>query len=252
MDPAAMLLLAAGGAAIGAVGGLLGIGGGVIAVPLLLEVLAARGLPPDAATPIAIGTAQAVILLSSVSAALAHHRRGSVDAGLLRAWLPAVALGGLAGLALSPFLPVTLSLASFALVSLALAISLLRPAAAATGTEIPRGPLPPVAIGLLSSALGVGAGTLSGPVLGMLGVPLTRAIGAGAVFNLAVATPAAIGFGALGLVDIPATLLLALPAMATAPGFAKLAARLPVGRLRLAFALCLLAIAVRVGIRLLG
>jgi uncharacterized membrane protein YfcA len=252
MDPAAMLLLAAGGAVIGAVGGLLGIGGGIIAVPLLLEVFAAQGLPPEAATPMAIGTAQAVILLSSLSAALSHHRRGSVDAALLRAWLPAVTLGGLAGLALAPFLPVTLSLAIFALISLALAISLLRPAPGGTGGDVPRGLAPPAAIGLLSAALGVGAGTLSGPVLGMLGLPLPRAIGAGAVFNLAVALPATIGFAAMGGIDPVATLALALPAMTTAPGFATLAARLPVTKLRLAFALCLLAIAARVGMRLGG
>ncbi len=252
MDPATALLLAAGGAAIGAVGGLLGIGGGVIAVPLLLEVLAARGLAPGVATPLAIGTAQAVILLSSVSAAAAHHRRGSIDPALLRAWLPAVALGGLAGLALAPFLPAALSLATFAAIALALAISLLRGAPEATGTAVPRGLAPPAAIGLLSAALGVGAGTLSGPVLGMLGLPLSRAVGAGAVFNLAVAVPAAIGFAIAGQVDWIATALLSLPAMATAPGFARLATRLPVAKLRLIFALCLLAIALRVGMRLLG
>jgi uncharacterized membrane protein YfcA len=245
------LLLLSAGAAIGAVGGLLGIGGGVIAVPVLLEVLAARGMAPAAATPLAIGTAQAVILLSSVSAALAHHRAGGIDPALLRAWLPAVALGGLAGLALAPFLPAALSLSVFAAIALALAVSLLRGPPEASGDAVPRGLLPPSAIGLLSAALGVGAGTLSGPVLGMLGLPLRRAVGAGAVFNLAVALPAALGFAAAGQVDGIATALLALPAMAAAPGFARLATRLPVARLRLVFALCLMAIALRVGLRLL-
>ena len=74
----ALVLLLAGGA-IGAVGGLLGIGGGVIAVPVLLDVLAARGLAADAATPVAIGTAQAVILLSSLSAATDFRGRGPPD-----------------------------------------------------------------------------------------------------------------------------------------------------------------------------
>jgi uncharacterized membrane protein YfcA len=247
----ALVLLLAGGA-IGAVGGLLGIGGGVIAVPVLLDVLAARGLAADAATPVAIGTAQAVILFSSLSAALAHHRAGSVDAALLRAWLPAVALGGLAGLALAPFLPAALTLGSFAAIALGLAISLLRGAPATTGTAVPHGVAAPAAIGLLSSALGVGAGTLSGPVLGLLGLGLGRAVGAGAVFNLAVALPAAIGFALMGQVDWIATAMLALPAMATAPGFAALATRLPVARLRLVFAICLLAIALRVGMRLVA
>jgi len=252
LDPGALLSLLAAGAAIGAVGGLLGIGGGVIAVPVLLELLAAQGMTAEDATPLAIGTAQAVILLSSIAAAWAHHRRGSVEPALLRAWLPAVTLGGLAGLALAPVLPATLSLSVFAAIALALGLSLLRAPGGADADRVPRGRMPPAAIGLLSSALGVGAGTLSGPVLGLLHVPLPRAVGAGAVFNLAVSLPAAFGFGLAGQVSPVATVLLALPAMATAPGFARLATRHPVARLRLVFAACLVAIALRVATRLLG
>ena len=44
-SPLAVLALGAAGTLVGMVGGLLGIGGGVIIVPVLIEILAAQGLP---------------------------------------------------------------------------------------------------------------------------------------------------------------------------------------------------------------
>lgn len=255
--PTLVVLLLAG-AGIGLAGGLLGIGGGVIAVPALLEILSY--LPVEQRLPLAIGTAQAVILLSAVTAVRAHARAGSVDRGLLRAWLPAMILGGLLGVALAPFAPPSLSLLVFAGLAAALGSTLLFELRGAGG--LPRAPwgwLPPGLIGLASAALGVGAGTLSGPVLGLFGIGLHGAVGAGAVFNLAIAAPATIAaladgpwsFGALGQVSLPGLALLAAPAMLVAPAAARLSLRLPQRALACGFGLCLYAIAGRVAWRAL-
>jgi uncharacterized protein len=240
-----ILLLLAGGA-IGLAGGLLGIGGGVIAVPALLEIFAY--LPVSERLPLAIGTAQAVILLASIPAVRAHRRGGGVEASLLRAWLPAMILGGLLGLALAPFAPAAVSLVVFAAIAAALGGTLLLGGRAQLADGLPAPPagwLPPGLIGLVSAALGVGAGTLSGPVFGLFGVGLHRAVGAGAVFNLAVAAPAALAALTLGQVSLPGLLLLAGPAMLVAPGAARLSRRLPQRLLAGGFALCLFGIAGR-------
>lgn len=240
-----ILLLLAGGA-IGLAGGLLGIGGGVIAVPALLEIFA--HLPVSERLPLAIGTAQAVILLSSVTAVRAHGRGGGIDASLLRAWLPAMILGGLLGLALAPFAPASVSLMVFAAIAATLGVTLLLGGRAQWAEGLPAPPagwLPPGLIGLASAALGVGAGTLSGPALGLFGVGLHRAVGAGAVFNLAIALPAALLALVLGQVSLVGLLLLAGPAMLVAPGAARLSRRLPQPVLAAGFALCLFGIAGR-------
>lgn len=83
-----LLAFVLAGAAIGVVGGLLGIGGGVIAVPVLLEVFAAGGMSDADRAALAIGTAQAAILLSSLAAAAAHAAAGTIDQPILRAWMP--------------------------------------------------------------------------------------------------------------------------------------------------------------------
>lgn len=241
-----LLLLPLAGMAICLAGGLLGIGGGVIAVPALLETFV--HLPVSDRLPLAIGTAQVVILLSSVSAVRAHARGGGVDASLLRAWLPAMILGGLLGMALAPFAPAALSLVVFAVIAAALGATLVLGKRARWAEGLPPPPaggLPPGLIGLASAALGVGAGTLSGPVLGVFGVGLHRAVGAGAVFNLTVATPAALAGLMMGQVNLPALFLLAGPAMLVAPGAARLSRRLPQRVLAWGFALCLFGIAGR-------
>jgi len=257
-----LILLPLAGLAIGLAGGLLGIGGGVIAVPALLEIFA--HLPVQDRLPLAVGTAQAVILLSSITAVRSHWRGGGVDPSLLRAWLPAMILGGLLGLALAPFAPAALSLLVFAGITALLGATLLLGARARLSGGLPVAPagwLPPGLIGLASAALGVGAGTLSGPVLGLFGFGLHRAVGAGAVFNLAIAAPATLAALAaapwlppdsLGQVSLPGLLLLAGPAMLVAPAAARLSRRMPQRLLASGFALCLFLISGRLVWRAVG
>lgn len=262
-----VLVLLAAGVAIGLVGGLLGIGGGVIAVPVLLEVFAGTGIPDSERTALAVGTAQAAILLSSLSAAWAHTSAGSIDRQVVRAWMPAMLVGASFGLLLAPYAPPPVSIATFAAIALMLGAKMLTGGRVVAALAPPRplvGWLPPAGIGLLSAALGVGAGTLSGPVLDLFSVPLSRSVGAGAVFNLAVAAPAVFGFAILGIgrtslgsdavgyVSLSATVLLSIPAMIAAPAAARLSGRLSPPLLRGLFACCLFLIAIRLLLRAFG
>jgi uncharacterized membrane protein YfcA len=240
----AAALLAAGGC-IGLLAGLLGIGGGVVAVPVLLELLGT-----DRARA-AIGTAHAAVLLAALPAIRTHARAGRIGWPLLRAWLPAMLAGTFAGLLVARFAPPTLLVGAFALTAVVLAATLLRdaPAAISAGPP-PRGVVGPFLIGLLATAAGVGAGTLSGPVLALHGVPMLGAIGAGSAFNLAVATPALLSFALAGEVAWGALPMLVAPAFLVAPWAARLATRLPARLLRRIFALVLLAIAARMAWRI--
>nr|WP_245185438.1 TSUP family transporter [Falsiroseomonas frigidaquae] len=256
--PGGALMLAASGVVIGAIGGLLGIGGGVVAVPVLLAVLGGGALAPDRLLPVCIGTAHLVVALSALPAAWGHARGGTLDRRLLRAWTPPVVVGGLGGLLLARILPPGLSVGLFGGLVALLALRM-GPASGFTLADAPPEPplglVPPLLVGLLAAALGIGAGTLSGPVLGMFRVPLLRAAGAGAVFNLAVAAPAALVFAlaptaglpdAVGQVALGAVLLLALPAMVTAPVAARFSSRLRESLLRRLFAAGLALIALQV------
>ncbi len=82
---ASVLMLLAMGGAVGFLSGLFGVGGGFLITPLLMFI----GIP----APVAVGTAAAQIVASSVSGALAQYQRRNVDVTLGLVMLS----GGLAG-----------------------------------------------------------------------------------------------------------------------------------------------------------
>ena len=72
--------------------------------PVLLELFLHMGLVEATAVPLAIGTAQASILIASLTAAWAHWRRATIDRPLVIAWVPALIAGTMAGLVLGAWL----------------------------------------------------------------------------------------------------------------------------------------------------
>lgn len=262
--PGVWLVLLATGVLIGLLAGLLGVGGGVVAVPVLIEIFDLIGLAKAPAVALAIGTAQANILLASLAAASAHWRAGTIDLSLVRAWLPALLAGTAIGLGLGAVAPASLLTGLFAAAALALALKLGSGDRFVIARALPSGPLgqvPPTVVGALASAVGVGGGTLSTPVLSLFSFPIRRAIGAGALFNLVVAAPATMSFlahdlgapgrttDAVGDVALSCLVALSLPALFVAPISARWSARAPVVLLRRLFALCLAAVAVRLLLR---
>jgi uncharacterized protein len=257
-------VLLATGVLIGLLAGLLGVGGGVVAVPVLLEVFEAVGVEGQAAIALAVGTAQASIVVASATAVMAHWRAGTIDRALVRAWLPALVIGTVLGLALSPFAPARLLTALFAAASVALAVKM----AAGDRMILARAPytgmvgaIPPVVVGTLASLVGMGGGTLSTPTLSLFSYPIKQAIGAGALFNIVIALPATIFFlvtdlgvtgrpaDAIGDVALFCVAALSVPALLVAPVATRWSTRAPVALLRRMFALCLAAIAVRLLLR---
>ena len=71
------LLLA--GIVSGLIAGLLGVGGGIVVVPVLYNVLAAVGVDESIRMHIAVGTSLAAIIPTSLSSIRAHNKRGAVD-----------------------------------------------------------------------------------------------------------------------------------------------------------------------------
>ena len=262
--PGIWIVLLAAGLLIGLLAGLLGVGGGVVAVPVLIEVFDLIGLAKAPAVALAVGTAQANIMIASLTAASAHWRAGTIDAPLVRAWLPALLAGTGLGLWLGAMAPPGLLTGLFAAAALALALKLGTGDRLVIARSLPTGPLgqvPPAVVGALASAVGVGGGTLSTPVLSLFAFPIRRAIGAGALFNLVIAAPATLFFlahdlgapgrtaDAVGDVALSCLAALSLPALFVAPISARWSARAPVVLLRRLFALCLVAVAIRLLLR---
>jgi len=175
--PTAWIALLAAGIVINLLAGLLGVGGGIITVPVLLDVFNRLGMPDTTATPLAIGTAQASVLVASVAAVLAHWRGGTIDRALVKAWLPALMVGVATGLPLGLFAPAKILTSIFAVVAALLGLKMAQGNSVVLSRKQPTGAaaqIAPALVGALAAALGVGGDTLSTPVLSLFSFPIRQ------------------------------------------------------------------------------
>ena len=85
----------------GLVTGMLGVGGGIVIVPVLYHVLVGSSVEEHIRMHIAVGTSLATIIPSSFSSVRAHAAKGAVDWDLLRRWAGPMVVGVLIGSTLS-------------------------------------------------------------------------------------------------------------------------------------------------------
>ncbi len=88
------LLLIGIGIAAGVAAGFVGIGGGIIMVPVLLELFRAWQVPPESLVQAAMATSLTVATFSVASSALRHHRQGNVLWSLVPLIFPSSMAGG--------------------------------------------------------------------------------------------------------------------------------------------------------------
>src|SRR5579859_5857566 len=87
-----LLGIVAGGGA-GLLAGLIGIGGGIVIVPVIYYGLINSGVSIDTAAHVAVATSLAAIVPTAIVSFLGHWRAGNTDFGFLRDWGPAIAAG---------------------------------------------------------------------------------------------------------------------------------------------------------------
>ena len=85
------------GAAAGLMAGLLGVGGGIIIVPVLAWLFAQHGFASESLMHYAVGTSLAVIIPTSLSSTLTHQRLGSVQWPVARRMMAGILPGALLG-----------------------------------------------------------------------------------------------------------------------------------------------------------
>ena len=251
------------GALSGVLAGLFGVGGGAVMVPALILLFGALGgIGGDWMAHLAVGTSLATIIGTGAASTLAHHRRGGVRWDIVRPLAPGIVIGALAGAALAGWIPSLWLQRIFAVFLAYVGVRLLM--TSTTAVSAPH-PLPGRAglaatgggIGLLSSLVGIGGGTLTVPFLSSRGIGMRQAVGTSAACGLPIAVAGALGFvlvgwGRSGLPDWssgfvywPAVSTMLIASIPTAPLGARLAHSLPVPLLKRLFGVLLLLIAAR-------
>lgn len=244
----------------GILAGLLGIGGGLVIVPILVFTLPPLGIPETHLMHIALGTSLASIIFTSISSMRSHNKRGAVRWDIFKTITPGIIIGTFLGSLSTSFMNTNFLKGIFIIFLYYVASQMLFGLKPKASRQVPGDKGMFVAgnvIGIFSSLVGIGGGTLSVPFLTMCNVVIHTAIGTAAAIGLPIALAGTAGYvwtgiGVQGLPDycigyiyLPALIGIVSASMLTAPLGVRLAHSLPVGKLKKIFAVLLIVVATR-------
>ena len=255
-----LALYLAFGAIVGILAGLLGVGGGVILVPILNFTLNLEKIDPSVVHHMALGTSMASIAFTSISSTRSHNKRGTVRWDIVKLMTPGILVGTFLGtlvVAHIPTRPLKIVFAVFLVYTAIQMILNLKPKASFHLPGTVGLLLAGTFIGLISSFIGIGGGALTIPFLVMCNIPMINVIGVSAAIGFPIAVAGSVGFiytglslpalppYSLGFVYLPALIGLVCTSMLTAPIGARLSHVLPVLTLKRFFGCILCAMAIR-------
>jgi len=251
------------GSVAGVLAGLLGVGGGVVVVPMLVFLFSEQHMPVLSILHLALGTSLASIALTSIASLLAHHGRGAVDWRVFRRITPGILVGSLIGSWLAARLSTRFLQVVFVVFLFYVATQMLLNKRPQPTRQLPgRGGLLTVGslIGGISSLVGIGGGSMSVPFLLWCNVSARNSIGTSAAIGFPIALASSVGYVAngltaaslppfcLGFVYLPAFVGISVTSVLTAPFGATLAHRLPVAQLKRCFAFLLFVVGLKMAL----
>ena len=252
----------------GILAGLLGVGGGIVIVPVLYHLFGLLGIDEAVRMHLAVGTSLATIIPTSIMSARSHRRRGSLDKSVLMSLIPGVLVGVVIGSLLSGIFSGAVLTGVFASVAILVAINMAIPKSKLVlGDRLPGRvgtSLLGTGIGGFSTLMGIGGGTLSVPLLNAFSTPMHVAVGTGAALGMVISIPGALSFliqglgtpglppGSIGYVNLLGFALIVPATLLTTPYGVRIAHAVNPVRLRQLFALFLALTSARMFYSLLG
>ncbi len=251
----AWIIYAALGLVAGVLAGLLGVGGGIVIVPMLSIAFDLQGLPSQYIQHMALGTSLGTIMFTSISSFRAHHKHGAVNWSVVRRITLGIIVGTLAGSWVAAQLSTRFLKGFFAVFLFYVATQMILNIKPKGGRQLPgRVGMSAVGggIGVVSSLVGIGGGTLSVPFMVWCNMTMHNAVGTSAAIGFPIAVAGAAGYlinglkvaadlppMSLGFLYLPALIGIAVTSILTAPLGARIAHKLPVAQLKRVFAILL-------------
>lgn len=192
------LAMATAGALGGFLSGLMGIGGGIVMVPVLYTAFSFVGAPDAYTMHLAVATSLGIIVPTAFFSARSHKKRGAFVIEITKIWTPWMVTGAVLGTVLAAYLKSDALALFFAVMAALMGMKLLLPLEdIVISKNVPNrttsGALG-LSIGVASSLMGIGGATFSVPTMTLFAIPIHKAVGTAAFMGVFVAAFAATGF----------------------------------------------------------
>lgn len=239
----------------GLLSGLLGIGGGIVTIPLLLVVFTQIGIPSAEIMHLAIGTSLAAMVFNTFSASYSHYKKEAVLFHIVKPMGLGIIIGAIAGAVIARIASSSFLQIFFGIFEVLFGIRFLLPEAKIKKEK----KLPSfwglsvisISVTTLSTMLGLGGGIVNVPILTHFNIPVKKAIGTSSALSFLISLFGALFFllvgmhstpieDSVGYLYIPAFLIISIISFFVAPFGAKLAHILPTKILKRIFGLALL------------
>ena len=244
----------------GFLGGLLGIGGGIVIVPVLAIYFAHSGRhDTDTILLIAVATSLTCILFTSISAAIAQVKAKRVNFTAVKRLLPSLVLGSFIAGYIAPLISVHLLKLFFALFLMAVAVVMFLQWQPSPNKQLPKAIGASVigsVAGFVAALVGIAGGNILVPTLTYFNVPAHNATATASFLGVPLAGFGALSYGLsttqlnasavmVGWIDVGAALPIVLGAVFAAPLGVRFAQRVPASTLKKLFAVMLSLASVR-------
>ena len=239
---------------------MLGVGGGLIIVPALAFSFSLLGFNNDLIMPLALATSLATIIITSISSIQAHQKKQAILWPLFKKLSPTILVGAFLGGLIATYLPSDGLRIFFASYAILVAVQLYmgkQPAEGDNKYPTTSTTIAGIAIGSISSLVGIGGGSMTVPYLLWNGTHIRNAVATSSAIGLPIAIAGVVGYlsrsyqiddlpaYSFGYIYLPAFVGIIISSYLLAPVGAKLAHQLPVNTLKKFFALMMLVIGLK-------
>ena len=188
----------------GFLAGLLGVGGGIIIVPVTYFVLLQLEYNQDIVMHVAIASSLGVICFTSISSIRSHLKLKNTNLNIVKKWGIGIVAGSILGSVSASSISGENLVIIFVILAFLISMNMLfQQKPLIIGSDIPNfyplNFLISSLIGFFSSIIGIGGGSFSVPTLTMFSKKIHEAVGTSAVFGFLIAFPGAITFIYTGL-----------------------------------------------------
>ncbi len=256
-----LLLLVLSGCLTGFLAGLLGIGGGIIIVPVLAFVFHQLPQTADAYMQFAAGTSLGIMIFTAISSLPHKLRKREINVDIAKKMLPWIIAMNIAGAIIAHLLNPRLLGLLFALLMLFMFLHMLLQKDKKTDEPKRSGQRKSALwgsiVGIKSGFFGIGGGIITIPYINSLGYSIRIAIGTSSLFTFIIAVTGSVCFivtgylnelhiaWSLGYLYLPAILCVAPTSMIFSKLGASLSSKTPTRLLKSIFLIILLIVAIK-------